>query len=176
MLLKWEAGRQADRQTDNNQVWTSWTLIDGAFFSSIAEMLIERLCGRGAGGALLHPEYGVSEKRTETYSLILSAPSDLKTERHLCIVPCPRVSVEGHYGTWWQWAQYGAIGTLCWNWQLVDISRVKTDHCDTLTGFARWILYWLVHFDDFFWIVYVFEIANIYRFPCPVQQNDSNLK
>ena len=35
----------------------------------------------GAGGALASPEFGVSEKRTERErdSLLLSAPSDLKT-------------------------------------------------------------------------------------------------
>ena len=26
------------------------------------------------------------------------------------------------------------------------------DHCETLTGLTRWILYWLVRFDEIFWI------------------------
>ena len=46
------------------------------------------------------------------------------------------------------------------------------DPSEILNGLFRWFLYWLVCFDDFFSeLVMLFEIANIYRFPVPVQQN-----
>ena len=161
MLLKWEAGKQADRKT-NNQIWTSWTLIDGAFFSSITNMSIEKLCG-GWGGFTPPGIWGFKkEDRNVQNNYISPLKFENLTTSLYCTLPA-RFCGRSRRNLVTMSAVWGHRITVCSSWQLMDISRAKTDHCGTLTGFWQ-----------FFWIVYVFD--SIYRFPSPVQQNDRNLK